>query len=239
MIIIPAIDLKDGKCVRLLKGEFSTVHQVADSATDTACSFLEAGAQLIHMVDLDGALIGEGKNRDVIQKAIENSGARVELGGGIRSMEDIRAAFFLGVWRAVIGSAAVEDPELVRRAAARYRERIAVGIDAKEGRVKTRGWTVDSGQDYIEFAKQMEQLGVQTIIFTDIDCDGALKGPAFERLFALNQAVSCRIVASGGVTTLDDIRQLKQAGVYGAILGKAIYSGALDLKEVIRIGEGE
>ncbi|NLG52507.1 MAG: 1-(5-phosphoribosyl)-5-[(5-phosphoribosylamino)methylideneamino]imidazole-4-carboxamide isomerase [Clostridiales bacterium] len=233
MNIIPAIDLKDGKCVRLLKGDFSTVHRVADDAVETARKFLDAGAGMIHMVDLDGALDGTGKNRDIISDVITKTGAAVQLGGGIRNMSDIESAISTGVRRAVLGSAAVTNPLLVKDAVRLYADRIAVGIDAADGRVKTRGWTSDAGLDYIEFAKSMESFGVKCIIFTDIDSDGALKGPAFDRLFELRKAVSCEIVASGGVTSISDILKLKEAGIESAILGKAIYAGLIDLKEAI------
>ncbi len=238
MQILPAIDLKDGKCVRLYKGEFSTVHQVADSAGETSERFKAAGAEIIHVVDLDGALSGIGKNREVIKEILSN-GMRAELGGGIRTMADIQTAFDLGIYRAIIGSAAVENPEFVREAVKEYGERIAVGIDALGGMVKTRGWTVDSGVDYLEFSKKMEQLGVKTIIFTDIDCDGTLEGPSFDKLFKLKESVSCDIIASGGVTTVDDVKKLYNGGIDGAILGKAIYSGTIDLKAAIKAGKGE
>ena len=231
MLIIPAIDLKDGQCVRLLKGEFDTVHKVADSAVETAKVFLNSGARLLHMVDLDGALAGEGKNRAVVRDVIENVDIPVELGGGIRSVEDIDAVLELGVSRVIIGSAAVENPDLVREAVLKYGDKIAVGIDAKNGEVKTRGWIDGSGIDYIDFAKKMESFGVKTIIFTDIDSDGTLAGPCMPRLIELRKAVSCEIVASGGVTTMQDLQTLKNENIDAAILGKTLYSGKIDLKE--------
>ena len=233
MLIIPAIDLKDGQCVRLLKGEFDTVHKVAESAVDTAQGFLSCGAKLLHMVDLDGALAGEGKNRAVVREVIEKVGIPVELGGGIRTMDDIDAVLALGVARVIIGSAAVENPDLVKQAVKKYGDKIAVGIDAKDGEVKTRGWITGSGIDYIEFAKQMESYGVSTIIFTDIDSDGTLAGPCMPRLLALRQAVSCQIVASGGVTTMEDLKALNDGGIDAAILGKTLYSGKIDLKAAV------
>ena len=230
MLIIPAIDLKDGQCVRLLKGEFNTVHKVAESAVETAQGFLDAGAKLLHMVDLDGALAGEGKNRRVVKDVIDKVGIPVELGGGIRTMEDIEAVLALGVSRVIIGSAAVENPDLVRDAVAKYGDKIAVGIDAKNGEVKTRGWIAGSGIDYIEFSKKMESFGVKTIIFTDIDSDGTLAGPCMPRLLELRRAVSCEIVASGGVTTMEDLKALNDGEIDAAILGKTLYSGKIDLK---------
>ena len=233
MIILPAIDLKDGKCVRLLKGDFATVHQVAEDPLETAAVFRAAGAEYIHMVDLDGAKDGLRKNGAIVRKVCERSGLRVELGGGIRSMADLEAVFELGVYRGVIGSAAVTDPEFVRTAAAKYGDRVAVGIDALEGRVKTAGWIEDSGLDYLDFAKKMETLGVRNIIFTDIATDGALSGPNLTRLEALRKAVSCRITASGGVSCDEDLIDLARMGMDGAIVGKAFYAGRVDLKRMI------
>lgn len=233
MIVLPAIDLKDGACVRLYKGDFDTVHQVSDDPVCTALAFREAGAKFIHMVDLDGAKDGVRKNGAIVRRVAEESGLQIELGGGIRSMADVEAVFALGVYRAVIGSAAVTDPDFVAQAAAQYGDRIAVGIDTQNGRVKTAGWVDDSGLDYLEFAKKMEALGVQNIIFTDIETDGALSGPSFARLAALRAAVSCRITASGGVSCNQDIRDLRAAKMDGAIIGKAYYAGAIDLRLAI------
>ncbi len=237
MILLPAIDLKDGKCVRLLKGDFATVHQVAEDPLETARAFREAGAQWIHMVDLDGAKDGVRKNSAIVEAVCRNSGLQVELGGGIRSMADLEAVFDLGVSRAVIGSAAVSDPEFVAEAVQRYGERIAVGIDALDGEVKTAGWIDGSGLDYLDFAKRMEALGVQWIIFTDIATDGALSGPNLQRLEALREAVSCCITASGGVSCNGDIRNLKAAAMDGAIIGKAYYAGTIDLGLAVKEAE--
>lgn len=234
MNILPAIDLKDGKCVRLQKGDYSTAHQVAEDAVETAKTFLSAGARLIHMVDLDGAKSGSHANYDVVRQVIDRTSAAVELGGGIRSMEDLRHVLGLGVSRAVIGSAAVQNPLFVKEAVAAFGERVAVGIDARGGTVRTEGWMSDSGEGYLAFARKMAGYGVKTIIFTDIEKDGMLEGPNFEQLAELRKTVSCRIVASGGVSTLDDVRRLKALGIDEAIAGKAVYTGALDLAAAIR-----
>ena len=234
MIIYPAIDLKDGKCVRLLKGDFATVHQVAEDPVATALAFRKAGAEWIHMVDLDGAKDGVRKNGDIVRAVCEKSGMKVELGGGIRSMEDLAAVFALGVSRCVIGSAAVSRPEFVKEAVKVYGDKIAVGIDAMDGIVKTAGWTEDSGLRDLDFAKRMENLGVQTIIYTDIATDGALSGPNLVRLGELRRAVTCRITASGGVACNEDITALKAAGMDGTIIGKAYYAGTVDLPQAIR-----
>lgn len=236
MIILPAIDLKDGAVVRLYKGSFDTVHQVATDPVTVARAFQEAGATWIHMVDLDGARDGVRRNGQLVQ-AVAALGLQVELGGGIRSMEDLKAVFALGVTRAVIGSAAVSNPELVAQAIAAYgADRIAVGIDARDGKVKTAGWEVDSGLGYLDFARQMEGLGVKIIIFTDIETDGMLSGPSFDRLQQLQQAVSCQLIASGGVSCNQDIVDLEHMGVYGAIIGKAYYAGAIDLDQAVKDG---
>ena len=233
MIILPAIDLKDDKVVRLYKGEFDTVHQVAEDPIATAQAFYDAGARYIHMVDLDGAKDGVRKNADIVRSVAQNVGLKVELGGGIRSMADLEEVFSLGVYRAVIGSAAVSHPEFVKEAVAQYGERIAVGIDTKNGKVKTAGWIEDSGLDYLDFARQMQDIGVKTIIFTDIETDGTLQGPAFEKLTALQQNVNCNIIASGGVSDNEDIRKLTGMNLYGAIIGKAYYAGTIDLAQAV------
>ncbi len=233
MIILPAIDLKDGKVVRLYQGDFSTVHQVADDPLSTARAFYDAGARYIHMVDLDGAKDGVRQNSAIVA-AVAKIGLRVELGGGIRSKDDLRAVFGMGVRRAVIGSAAVTDPEFVRQAVTEYGpERIAVGIDTRDGKVKTAGWVEDSGLDYLEFASQMAAIGVKKIIFTDIATDGTLEGPAYDRLAALQTHVNCDIIASGGVSCSEDIVRLRDMGMYGAIVGKAYYAGTVDLVRAV------
>ncbi len=233
MLIFPAIDLKDGKVVRLHKGSFDTVHQVADDPVATARTFYEAGARHLHMVDLDGAKDGVRKNSGIV-RAVADVGLNIELGGGIRSMEDIRAVFDLGVWRVVIGSAAVTDPDFVRAAITAYGpERVAVGIDAKNGTVRTAGWVEDSQLDYLDFARSMESFGVRHIIFTDIDTDGMLAGPACGRLLELKEAVGCRITASGGVSSNADLRALRNMELYAAIVGKAWYAGAVDLRQAV------
>ena len=237
MIILPAIDLKGGQCVRLRKGDYATAHKVAEDAVGTAKEFLSAGARLIHMVDLDGAKSGSRANYDVVRRVIDQTSAAVELGGGIRSMEDLRFVLGLGVSRAVIGSAAVRNPHFVKEAVSIFGERIAVGIDARGGTVRTDGWMNDTGEDYIAFARKMAGYGVKTIIYTDIEKDGMLEGPNFTQLEALRQAVTCVIVASGGVSTLEDVRRLKALGIDEAIAGKAVYTGALDLAAAIREAE--
>ena len=237
MIILPAIDLKDGKCVRLYKGDFSTAHQVAENAALTAALFADAGAEWIHMVDLDGARSGVRINSAIVKEVAGASGLKVELGGGMRSIIDLAAADAMGVSRMVIGSAAVGKPEFVREAVRQYGERIAVGIDALDRRVRTAGWEHDSGLDAVAFAKQMESMGVKYLIVTDIATDGMLAGPSFGLLEALSRAVGCSIIASGGVTTLEDVRRLRDMGMFGAVIGKAYYAGTIDLAMAITEGK--
>ncbi len=233
MIIIPAIDLKDGKVVRLLKGDFNTARQVAEDPVATAKTFYDAGARYLHMVDLDGSRGGVRKNTDIV-KAVAQVGLKIELGGGIRSMADLEAVFALGIWRAVIGSAAVSDPDFVKAALEKFGpERIAVGVDAKNGLIHTAGWVKEEGINYLDFAQQMEELGVKNLIFTDIDTDGALTGPSFARLKFLLDQVSCSVTAAGGVSSNADVQALVRMGVEAAIVGKAWYVGALDLKKAI------
>lgn len=234
MIILPAIDMKDGQCVRLQRGEFSTASQVAGHALSTALAFAHAGAKWVHMVDLDGARDGVRSNFSHICEVIRDSGLMVELGGGIKAQEDVDAIAEAGVSRLVIGSAAVTRPEVVDYALERYGGRVAVGIDCLNGRVRTSGWEQDSGLSGVDLARKMVEHGVKTLIFTDIATDGMLSGPSFGQLTALQKAVDCNIIASGGITTLDDVKHLRDMGLYGAIIGKAYYAGTIDLAEAVR-----
>ena len=234
MLIFPAIDIKGDECVRLYQGEFATAERVATDYMQTALSFKAAGCEWIHMVDLDGSLEGRRINQDIFADVAQNSGLCVELGGGIRSLED--AAFYLesGVERVIFGSAAVKNPDLVARAVKEFGQaHVAVGIDAKNGFVATQGWTEASRVHYIDLAKRMEALGAAYIIFTDIGRDGMLSGPNLEQLGRLQGAVPCQITASGGVTDINDIKALRDLGLYGAICGRSIYAGTLDLREAV------
>ena len=235
MIILPAIDILGGKCVRLFKGEYGSARQVANSAEETVKGFEKAGAEYIHMVDLDGAKEGTTVNKDLFASLVKMTNVPIELGGGIRNMETVDMYINCGISRVILGSAALRDREFLKRAVDKYGERIAVGIDAKNGKVSVAGWLDDSDKDYIEFAKEMESEGVKNIIFTDISKDGTLAGPNFEQLGALSQSVKCDITASGGVHNIDDIKNLCNMKLYGAIAGRAIYDGTLDLEEAISL----
>jgi len=235
MTIFPAIDIKGGQCVRLYRGDFATAERVAADYMQTALSFKAAGCEWIHMVDLDGSLAGRRVNQAIYLDVAQNSGLQVELGGGIRTMEDV--AFYLehDIARVILGSVVLENPGLVLQAIELYgSEKIAVGIDAKEGKVATRGWLDVNDIDYIDLARRMEALDVEYIIFTDIGRDGMLAGPNLERLCALQATVNCNITASGGVTDINDIIALRDKGFYGAICGRSIYKGTLDLEEAVR-----
>ena len=235
MIIYPAIDIMDGKPVRLLRGDFATAEQVAEDVLSTAKQFARVGCTWVHMVDLDGSLQKKPVNTDPILQVVEHTPLKVEVGGGIRTMEDI--AFYLdrGVDRVILGSVALKNPELVQQAVDAYGDKIAVGIDAKQGMVATEGWTEDSQMDFIDLAKAMEKMGVATIIYTDIGRDGTLSGPDVQGLDRLNKAVSCNVIASGGVTTITDILVMKDKKMYGTICGKCIYKKTLDLREAVGI----
>ncbi|MGI6727721.1 MAG: 1-(5-phosphoribosyl)-5-[(5-phosphoribosylamino)methylideneamino]imidazole-4-carboxamide isomerase [Anaerovoracaceae bacterium] len=233
MVILPAIDIKNGQCVRLFQGDFSTTEKVADNWLETAKNFEQDGAKWIHMVDLDGALSGELQNSQIFIDVARETNLKVELGGGIRSMESISYYIENGISRVILGSVAVRNPKLVAEAVKEYGERIAIGIDAKNGIVKSSGWLEDSQINYIDLAKKMEALGVQTIIYTDISRDGTLEGPNYKQLNSINEAVSIKVIASGGIHNLEDVKKLASFGLYGAICGKSLYKGTLSLREAI------
>lgn len=237
MIILPAIDLRDGKCVRLYKGDFNKSEIVSESPINTAISFKEAGAEYIHMVDLDGALKGKGVNVDIVAKVVETVNIPVELGGGIRDIETIDYLIEKGISRVILGTAALNNPSLVKEAVKKYGDKIAVGIDAKDGYVAVDGWLNVSKVNYIDLAKEMESIGVKNIIFTDISRDGTLTGPNLETLSKLKESVKCDITASGGIKNIEDVESIKKMGLYGVIIGKAIYSNNIDLKEAVELSK--
>lgn len=233
MIIFPAIDIIGGKPVRLYKGDFNTAKQVAADALETAESFVKAGCEWIHMVDLDGSLKKEPVNAETFISVAKETSLKVELGGGIRTMKDIDFYVNNGISRIILGSVALKNPQLVKEAVKEFGDIIAVGIDAKNGYVATEGWVESSDVYFTDLAKQMEDVGVKTIIFTDISKDGTLSGPNLEQLNEINNAVSCDITASGGVTNINDIINLRDNGLYGAICGKSLYEGTLNLIDAV------
>ena len=240
MIIYPAIDIRGGRCVRLTEGRFDAETVFADDPAEMALKWAGMGAEFLHLVDLDGALAGEGKNVPVIERILQSVNIPVQLGGGIRNLETIEKLLALGVTRLILGSAAVKNPQLVEEACKKYPGHIAVGIDAKNGEVAIEGWGKGSGVAATELAKKMAAYGVETIIYTDISRDGMLSGVNVEATAALARACGVPIIASGGVASLEDIRRVKAVesdGVQGCIIGKAIYTGAVDLKAVLALAK--
>ncbi|MCM1226654.1 MAG: 1-(5-phosphoribosyl)-5-[(5-phosphoribosylamino)methylideneamino]imidazole-4-carboxamide isomerase [Clostridium sp.] len=239
MIILPAIDIKDGNCVRLFKGDFSTVEKVAADYMETAKGFEEAGAKWIHMVDLDGAKEGRPVNTKIYRDVAAQTDLKVEVGGGIRNLETIDEYLSMGISRVIIGSAALKNPQLVKEAVDKFgSEKIAVGIDSKDGMAASEGWLEASNVNYIDLAKEMIKIGVKYFIVTDIAKDGTLSGVNTAQLseLAKETAGKCSIIASGGVHTIEDIKACKKLGLYGTICGKSIYKGTLDLREAIEVG---
>lgn len=242
MRIYPAIDIRGGKCVRLLKGDFEKETTFSDAPEEMAKKWEAMGAEYLHLVDLDGALAGMSKNLDTVKKILTAVDIPCELGGGIRSMENIKEVLDTGVERVILGSVAVKNPALMKEACAKYGERIVVGIDAKDGMVAVDGWGVSSDVKVTELAKKMKAVGVKTIIYTDISRDGTLEGVNVEATARLAKESGVKIVASGGVRSEADIRALlphEREGIEGVIVGKSIYMGTLDLAAALAISCGE
>lgn len=242
MIIFPAIDIKDGKCVRLTEGRFDQQTVFSDNPAQMALRWQNEGAQYLHLVDLDGALAGESKNIEVIKEILSVANIPVQLGGGIRTMENIESILAYGITRVILGSVAVKQPELVKLVAKEYGEKIVVGIDARDNQVAVEGWGVSGGIAAGELAKRMAAVGVKRIIFTDISRDGMLSGVNAEATANLAKESGLKVIASGGVASIEDISILKnyeKDGIEGCIVGKAIYTGALDLAQAVKVaGEG-
>lgn len=233
MKIFPAIDLFDGKAVRLLRGRYEDMTIYSDDPPQIGRDFAAAGAEYIHIVDLEGAKDGTTPNFETVCRIKEASGCFCEIGGGIRSMEVIRRYMDAGIDRAILGTAAVTDRAFLEEAVAAYGEKIAVGIDLKDGYVAIKGWTEKTQLTAVDFCEQMQALGVTTIIVTDISKDGAMKGTNHGLYEELSARLGMQLVASGGVSSIDDVKRLAARGLYGAIIGKAYYTGAIDLKEAI------
>ncbi|SRR5690554_3698672 len=230
MIVIPAIDLLNGKCVRLYQGDFNQTEQVADDPFNQLDRFINDGAEIVHIVDLDGARDQTKRQYELIKQLCERATVPIQIGGGIRSIETVEQLIEAGASRLVIGTAALENLAFLKEAVKKYPDQIVVGIDAKNEKVATHGWETVSSIDYIEFAKKIESLGVKTIVFTDISKDGTMSGPNLDQLDKLNQAVNCKIVASGGISQYDDLIAVANLGIEEAIVGKAIYQEKITLK---------
>ncbi len=233
MNIFPAIDLYGGKAVRLYKGDYSNMTVYSENPIEVARDFEAKGAKFIHLVDLEGAKDGTTPNLDIVREIANNTSLFTEIGGGIRSMETVKAYLENGVDRVILGTAAVNDEAFLKQAVSEFGDRIAVGVDIKDGFVAIKGWTETSAYDCFEFCEKMQILGVKTIICTDISKDGAMQGTNRELYKALSQRFSINITASGGVSTIEDIKALRRLDLYGAIIGKAYYIGAIDLKEAL------
>ena len=237
MNIFPAIDILGGCAVRLFKGDYDQMTVYSTNPAEIARDFEAAGAKFIHLVDLEGAKTGTTPNIDTIRQIRAASSLFIEVGGGIRSMEVIKTYLDAGVNRVILGTAAVNDPDFLREAVETYGEKIAVGVDIKDGYVAIKGWTEKSEHDGMEFCRKMQELGVKTIICTDISKDGAMKGTNRELYRQLSEELHIDIIASGGVSSIDDIKALAAMNLYGAIIGKAYYTGAIDLRKALEVSK--
>ena len=237
MLIFPAIDLFGGKAVRLYKGDYNQMTVYSDSPWEIALDFAKSGATCLHLVDLEGAKSGETPNLETIKKILSVSGLFTEVGGGIRTEETVRTYLEAGVERVILGTAAVTDRDFLCRMVKQYGERIAVGVDIKDGKVAIRGWTEKSEYDAFDFCAQMETIGVKTLICTDISKDGAMMGTNRELYRDLSEKFSLQIIASGGVSSLEDVKALAAMDLYGAIIGKAYYTGAIKISEAVEVAK--
>ena len=237
MIIFPAIDLYEGRAVRLFKGNYDEMTVYSENPSEIAEDFVRSGATHIHVVDLEGAKTGETLNINIISGIAKNHGLFTEVGGGIRSMEVIDKYVSNGVIRVILGTAAVTEKGFVEKAVSKYGDKIAIGVDIKDGYVAIRGWTEKSEIAAMDFCSRMQSIGVDNIICTDISRDGAMKGTNHELYRELAQRFSLKVTASGGVSSIDDVKKLSELGIYGAIIGKAYYTGAISLKEAIEVAK--
>lgn len=233
MVLFPAIDILSGKAVRLYKGDYNAITVYSERPWEFAEDFVDKGCSAIHIVDLDGAKSGETVNIDTVKRIAAVKGLYSEIGGGIRNMETVSRYLEAGVDRVILGTAALQDPSFLKNALREYGDRIAVGVDLKDGKVAVKGWLETSNKDGIEFLKELEDLGVEGVIVTDISRDGAMKGTNLDLYGRIKEEVSLKVTASGGVSSIEDIVALKSMGLYGAIIGKAYYTGAIKLKEAL------
>lgn len=237
MLIFPAIDLFAGKAVRLLHGDYNQMTVYSEHPEEVAKAFAKAGAEWIHLVDLEGAKSGETPNLETVKRIVSTSGLKAEVGGGIRSMETVRTYLEAGVSRVILGTAAVTDEAFLREALATYADRVAVGVDIKDGKVAIKGWTVASEHETIPFCQRLQEMGVRTVICTDISRDGAMMGTNHALYRTLSEQFDLQIIASGGVSSMEDVQGLASQGLYGAIIGKAYYTGAIELSRAIEVAK--
>lgn len=237
MLIYPAIDLFEGKAVRLLRGDYAQMTVYSEHPEEIALDFAAQGASRIHLVDLEGAKSGETPNFDTVLRIKKASGLFCEIGGGVRNMEVIARYLDAGIDRVILGTAAVTQPGFVAEAAAKYGEKIAVGVDVKDGYVAVKGWTEKSEEEAFAFCRRMNDIGVRTLICTDISRDGAMQGTNLNLYRELSQSLGMQIIASGGVSSMNDVRALAAMDIHGAIIGKAYYTGAISLREAIEVAQ--
>jgi len=238
VLIIPAVDIRKGKCVRLVRGKVEQETVYSDDPVQAACRWAEAGAPLLHLVDLDGAFAGVPKNLERIKRIRESVDIPLQLGGGIRDLENINKVFSIGIDRVILGTAAVFNRELVEEACSVYGERILVGIDSREGKVAVQGWEQVAQKGIVDFAKELEEMGIKRVIFTDTSRDGTLTGPNLEAVKGFLNKVSLKVIVSGGISSIEDIRNLLNlecSNLEGIIIGRALYDGSIDLKEALRL----
>lgn len=233
MIIFPAIDLKNGKCVRLEQGDFNKENIFADDPLEIALKWQEQGAQYLHLVDLDGTLTGKSENLGTIKKIVSKLKIPVQLGGGIRSEDQINSLLGIGIARVIIGTKALHDEIFMKAMLEKHAEKVIVSIDAKNGFVAINGWTEVSNMKALDLALKLKELGLKTIVYTDISKDGMMIGPNFLELEEMNKNIGLKIIASGGVSTIEDVAKLKSMNLYGAIIGKALYVGSIKLQDVV------
>ena len=237
MLIFPAIDIVDGKAVRLFKGDYDQMTVYSENPVSVAKDFEKAGAEWVHLVDLEGAKNGDTPNLETVCKIVRETNLKVEIGGGIRSLEVVAKYLDVGVSRVILGTAAVKDPDFLKESLRLYGDKIAVGVDLKDGKVAIKGWTEVSEEDAYEFCQKMQNLGVKTIICTDISKDGAMQGTNLGLYQELSKRFDLQIIASGGVSSMEDVVKLSQMSLYGAIIGKAYYMKAIDLVEAIEVSK--
>ncbi len=235
MILFPAIDILDGKAVRLLKGDYNQITVYSERPWEFAQDFVSKGCSAIHIVDLDGAKTGDTVNIKTVEKIAQTKGLYSEIGGGIRSMETVERYLEAGISRVILGTAALKDPAFLKEAIRKYDDRIAVGVDLKDGYVSVKGWIETSDKEGFEFMKELEDIGVSAVIVTDISRDGAMKGTNLELYRRISTETGMKVTASGGISTLDDLKALRAMDIYGAIIGKAYYTGAIRLEDALEV----
>jgi len=231
--IFPAIDIKNGKCVRLVQGDFAKLETYGDDPVEMALNWMNQGAQYLHIIDLDGALMGEAVNKTLIKNMVEAVNVPVQFGGGVRDMKYAEEMIEAGVSRVILGTSALSNKAFVKEAIKNYGEKIAVSLDAKNGFVAVRGWTELTDVKAADLATELEAYGLKTVVYTDISKDGMMAGPNFAEIDNMNKKIKSNLIASGGVSTAEDVKKLDEMGIYGCVIGKALYTGGIELKDVL------